>query len=173
MKTRIPGHNRIRDQRSFRFSEHAIMVGSYFNWFKHDDLDLSPSYQRDYVWTSTEQDAFLKTLMAGFPCGVIAIAVDSEYNETAWVEVIDGKQRLTTLIKVYTGEISLPFPDGSRIFWDELPRHEQRAFENLSLPAIGLEECTHKDRLNFFFKLNFAGVPQSEDHKNKILEMLK
>lgn len=172
-KDDIPVHNRIRDQLTFRSRDHAIMVGSYLHWWKNKDLDLNPSYQRPYVWTQKEQDAFLTTLITGFPCGVIAIAVDSQFNETHWVEVIDGKQRLTTIIKFYEGEIGLPMPDGSRLFWDELPRHEQRTFENMSLPALGLDECTKKDRLEFFIKLNFAGVPQSQEHMNRVLEMYK
>ncbi|UIW12636.1 MAG: hypothetical protein [Enterobacter phage ENC19] len=172
-KDDIPVHNRIRDQLTFRSRDRAIMVGSYLHWWKHKDLDLNPSYQRPYVWTQKEQDAFLTTLISGFPCGIIAIAVDSQFNETHWVEVIDGKQRLTTIIKVYEGEIGIPMPDGSRLFWDEMPRHEQRAFENISLPALGLDECTKKDRLEFFIKLNFAGVPQSQEHMNRVLEMYK
>lgn len=165
--------NRIRKQNTFRSREHAIMVGSYIHWFKNRDLDLNPSYQRPYVWTQKEQDEFLTTLITGFPCGVIAIAVDSVFNESHWVEVIDGKQRLTTIIKFWNNEIGIPMPDGSRLFWNEMLRHEQRAFENLSLPALGLAECTKKDRLEFFIKLNFAGVPQSTEHMNRVIEMYK
>ncbi|QFR55769.1 hypothetical protein JC221_123 [Yersinia phage JC221] len=165
--------NRIRERREFRSSDHAYMVYSYINWFKNGDLDLDPSYQRPYVWTQKEQDEFLINLISGFPCGVIAIAVDSEFNETKWVEVIDGKQRITTIIKVYTGEIGIPLPDGSRLFWNDMRRNEQRTFENISLPALGLSECNKKDRLDFFYRINFSGVPQSEEHKNKILEMMK
>lgn len=165
--------NRIRAAATFRSREHAIMVGSYIHWYKYGDLDLNPSYQRDYVWKQKEQDAFLTTLISGFPCGVIAIAVDSEFNESKWVEVIDGKQRLTTIAMVVDNVIGIPLPDGTRVFWDDMPRHEQRAFENISLPALGLDECTHKDRLEFFLKLNFAGVAQSKKHMTRVLEMYK
>lgn len=165
--------NRIREQMTFQTRDHCIMVGSYLHWWKNNDLDLDPSYQRPYVWMQKEQDEFLINLIKGFPCGVIAIAVDSEFNETKWVEVIDGKQRLTTIIKVYTGEIGIPLPDGSRLFWNDMQRHEQRAFENIGLTALGLSECNKKDRLDFFYRINFSGVPQSEEHKNKILEMMK
>lgn len=165
--------NRIREQREFRCNNHAIAVDSYIHWFKNNDLDLNPSYQREYVWTQKEQDEFLKTLISGFPCGVIAIAVDSEFNESHWVEVVDGKQRITTIIKVWQGEIGIPLPDGSRLFWKDMERHEQRAFLNTMLPAFGLEECSPKDRLEFFIKLNFSGVPQSQEHMNRVIEMYK
>lgn len=163
--------NRIRELKTFQSCDHAIMVGSYIHWFKNNDLDLNPSYQRPYVWKQKEQDAFMKTLITGFPCGIIAIAVDSEFNESRWVEVIDGKQRLTTIMKFWNNEIGIPMPNGSRLFWGEMERHEQRAFENISLPALGLDECNIKDRLNFFLKVNFAGVPQSPEHMQAILTM--
>lgn len=173
MPDEIIYRNRIRELHSFRSREHAIMVGSYIHWFKNNDLDLNPSYQRPYVWTQKEQDEFMTTLITGFPCGVIAIAVDSKFNESHWVEVIDGKQRLTTIMKFWNNEIGIPMPNGSRLFWDEMGRHEQRAFENLSLPALGLDECSKKDRLEYFLKLNFAGMPQSQEHMNRVLEMYK
>ena len=65
--------NRIRELKTFQSRDHAIMVGSYIHWFKNNDLDLNPSYQRPYVWKQKEQDAFMKTLITGFPCGIIAI----------------------------------------------------------------------------------------------------
>lgn len=166
--------NRLRDcfpQLCTR--ERALSVESYISWYRYGDLELNANYQRDYVWTQKEQDAFLVTLVSYFPVGIIAISDDHQFKETKWIEVIDGKQRLTTIIKFYENEIGLPLPDGSRLFWRDMTLSEQRKFRSIPLPALDLQGSTEKQRLEFFYRLNFAGVPQSEEHKKLIMEMMK
>lgn len=166
--------NRLREYfRDFRSRDRSLMVESFMIWHRNGDLDMDPVYQREYVWTQKEQDSFLVTLVRGFPVGVIAISDDIEFKETKWIEVIDGKQRLTTVFKFIDGEIGIPMPDGSRLYWDEMNKSEQLRFRGIPMPTIDLQECTAKDRLEFFYRTNFAGVPQSEDHKKKIMDMMK
>lgn len=153
--------------------ERALSIDSYLCWHRYGDLELNASYQRNYVWTQKEQDDFLVTLVRHFPVGIIAISDDHHFKETKWCEVIDGKQRLTTIIKFVDGEIGLPLPGGSRLFWNDMNIAEQRKFRGIPLPALDLQGSTKKERLEFFYRLNFAGVPQSEEHKKLIMEMMK
>jgi len=83
---------------------------------------------------------------------------------------VDGKQRLTTLKKLITNEIPIMLPDGP-LYWRDMARAEQLAFGRRPLPAILLDDATYKDRLAYFMAVNFTGVPQSEEHRQKVLKL--
>lgn len=160
--------NIIRAQKGFEHKVFNYTISNYFVWFDKGELMLDPMYQRDYVWTAKEQQAFLKALMSGFPIGHVSLVED----QSDCYEVVDGKQRLTTLHKFYKSEI--PFIcDGKNYYYKDLDAGEQRAFKNMGLPAILLQVDNEKDKIQYFADVNFAGVPQSEEHKEKVLKMLE
>ncbi|QPI17892.1 hypothetical protein POP12_100 [Pectobacterium phage POP12] len=168
--------NRMQGMRKFSSVTRNLSVESWYSWFKQDALDMNPSYQRDYVWTQKEQNEFLNTLLSGFPIGVIAISDNSRtkgFMETKWIEVIDGKQRLTTLGLVFSNKIPLPLSDGSNVFWDDLTPPESRKFRSIPMSCIDLSDSTEKERIEFFYRVNFTGVPQSEEHRNSVIKMLE
>ncbi|HHG9960346.1 TPA: DUF262 domain-containing protein [Yersinia enterocolitica] len=131
-------------------------------------------YQRAYVWGEEEQQAFLHTVVSGFPVGHVAIAKTPDWceKEEAFLEVVDGKQRLTTLKLFITNEIPIII-DGQRILWRELSRPEQLAFGHTSMPALILDDASRDDLLSYFIAVNFTGVPQSDEHKRYVLKLRK
>lgn len=72
-------------------------------------LNLSPDYQRNNIWKIDKQTAFIESLFMGIlipPIYVVEIPGTNMLEESSY-EVVDGKQRLTTIIKFLTNEISL------------------------------------------------------------------
>ncbi|EGV4406626.1 DUF262 domain-containing protein, partial [Salmonella enterica] len=132
------------------------------------------NYQREYVWGHEEQQSFLNVVISGFPIGSVALAKAPDWysRELPYIEVVDGKQRLTTLKKFITNEIPIILADGS-LYWRDMTRAEQLAFGRRSLPAIVLDEVTYKDRLAYFMAVNFTGVPQSEEHKRHVMQLME
>lgn len=62
-------------------------------------LDISPNYQREYVWTSEYIDKLLLSLILNYPIGNIVVNQLREPNEkNAKSELVDGKQRLKTIL---------------------------------------------------------------------------
>jgi hypothetical protein len=62
-------------------------------------LDLSPDFQRKFVWTHEHQEEFLDTILNGFPFPEIYVCqgeTDLKKLRTSQ-KVIDGQQRLTTI----------------------------------------------------------------------------
>ncbi|QDH49065.1 chromosome partitioning protein [Pantoea phage Phynn] len=172
MKTRFEDMRRLA-----KTTSHPMMLHSMLCWFEGDALDFDAPYQRGYVWTQKEQDEYLTTLLAGYPTGVICVAEEKEgfgiFKETKWIEVVDGKQRLTTLKLFFEGKIGLPLTNGDRIFYTDFTATESRAFRNMGIDILYLSNATIRDKLNFFYHVNFAGVPQSEEHKKTVVEMMK
>lgn len=166
--------NRIRALHRFSPTQKAVCIDSYIHWLQHGALFLDGDYQREYVWGATEQQEFLMTAVLGFPLGHIALAKKPDWGvvDGPYIEVVDGKQRITTLKLFITDKIPLMLHDGP-VLWSELTRGEQLAFGRASLPAIELGNATRREIVEYFARVNFAGVAQSPEHKEHINSLLK
>lgn len=164
--------NRIREAEIFRARTGEYPIDMYIQWIKSGALNFGAEYQRDYVWGHQEQQNFLRVLISGFPVGSVALAKAPDWgvSDGPYIEVVDGKQRLTTLKMFIKNEIPIII-DGKEIFWFELSRSEQLTFGRPTLSAVILDDATEKDRLAYFVAVNFTGVPQSEEHRLKVLKL--
>lgn len=152
---------------------HNVTVGNYLFWSQEGDLDLNAPYQRAYVWEEKEQQDFLYSVFNNLPIGTIAIVdketfVEGEPN----YEVVDGKQRLTTILMFLNNKIPYKTAEGSFYFKDLDPA-TTRQLRHRSMPYQCLYHgMTDKDKLEYFYRVNFTGVPQSEEHRDKIIGLL-
>lgn len=75
---------------------------------KFDQLDLDPPYQRKSVWTTNEKRKFLDTVLRNYPSPAIFLhrSLDNDGNPT--YHVVDGKQRLTTILDFVDNKLRLP-----------------------------------------------------------------
>lgn len=60
------------------------------------DLNLTPSYQRGDVWTTNDRQALIESILRGIPLPSIILR---EVGAADPQEVVDGKQRLTALLR--------------------------------------------------------------------------
>lgn len=157
----------LKNFRTFKGTLANTTITFWEMLFENDGLEFNAWYQRDYVWGHKEQQDFLATLISGFPVGVIATVQDIN-KEFKWVELVDGKQRITTL-KLFMENV-IPFGD---IWYEDISVVDKRFFRNLSLPYYDLSNGTEKDKLDFFYRINFTGVPQSDEHRKMIVDKIK
>ncbi|MER8719807.1 DUF262 domain-containing protein [Mesorhizobium sp. M0999] len=75
-------------------------------WFldlnRTKQLNLDPPYQRRSVWTANDRRFFLDTIFRNYPSPAIFLHKEIEANGTATYHVVDGKQRLQTIL-LFTG----------------------------------------------------------------------
>jgi hypothetical protein len=81
-----------------------------FSWIndlsKRKQLDLSPPYQRRSVWPDRFRKEFITTALLNYPCS--AIFCSKKFDRMVlFYKVIDGKQRITTLLDFVCDEISI------------------------------------------------------------------
>lgn len=63
-------------------------------------LDISPDYQRGYIWSNEYKDQLIVSIILNYPIGNIVINnIDTPNDRNARQELVDGKQRLTTIIR--------------------------------------------------------------------------
>lgn len=93
-------------------------------------LVLNPEYQRNYVLTVPEASKFVESVFLG--CVIPEVQLFEESDGT--LEVIDGQQRLTALIKFYNNEYALTrlheIPNLNRYKFNDLPLKLQNKFKN-------------------------------------------
>ena len=78
----------------------ATLFTQVKNINKHDGIDLRPSYQRGYIWSVDFKDKLIYSVIRHYPIGNISLRIRNERNDKgAMQEVVDGQQRLTTIIK--------------------------------------------------------------------------
>lgn len=129
-------------------------------------LDDSPDYQRGYVWTEMDKENYLASIFEGRELGRF-LFVERKYPLRD--QVLDGKQRLACVMDFYTGAITY-----KGLYWHELSSGDRTTFENRSVQFAELpeERLGRATLLRIFLEVNAAGVPQAEDHLDKVRALL-
>lgn len=70
-------------------------------------LNLDPSYQRKSVWTRADRQYFLDTIFNNYPSPAIFLHKELDDRGNATYHVIDGKQRLETILMFVADKISI------------------------------------------------------------------
>lgn len=92
-------------------ARHNFQAISWFwDHYQRDLLDLDPPYQRRSVWPQSYKDAFIDTILLGYPSPAIFLYEEMHPTGRATYHVVDGKQRLTTVFSFASGD----FPIGDK-----------------------------------------------------------
>lgn len=59
-------------------------------------LDLNPTYQRDFVWSNADSQMLIESILRGIPLPSIILARGSGNQR---FQIVDGKQRLTAILR--------------------------------------------------------------------------
>ena len=82
------------------------------SWFldlnEKGQLDLDPPYQRRSVWTPKDKRFFIDTILNNYPAPPIFLHKTLDDNGRATYHVVDGKQRLNTIIDFANNKIRIP-----------------------------------------------------------------
>lgn len=69
-----------------------------------DALILEPSFQREYVWKRSKKQELIDSILIGIPIPTFYFSLDNNGN----LLVVDGKQRLNSILEFLDGKLSLP-----------------------------------------------------------------
>jgi hypothetical protein len=154
-------------------------------------LELNPSYQRDYEWDKVAAQALFHTAFNTLPMGSISIINDNKLVKS--VEVVDGKQRLTTLLDFVAGRIpaykskstglilhpdELNTDDAVKFYHSDLSPDDKRTFKKMKLPCVELRTndgspVSELQKLKYFHRVNFSGIPISDEHRKSVEAQIK
>jgi len=134
-----------------------------YRMYKEGILNIHPEFQREFVWKDPDQTRFIDSLVKQLPIPSMCFALD--YKKQKW-QVIDGLQRLSTIIRFLSDE-SWYLSDLEDIDKNlagrqvkELKKntselhHFYTQVENLTLPITVLRcDLEKKSHTNYMFKI--------------------
>jgi hypothetical protein len=126
--------------------------------------------QRPLVWTLQQKQEFIKSVLKGIPLPVVTV-IQTKNDK---MEVIDGKQRLTTLISFVNGEFPI-IHNNQEYFYKDLPETFQAQLDrfgdlkfDIYYPPYTTDTFSDEQKITMFEYLNFTGTPQDQEHLNKL-----
>lgn len=145
-----------------------LIVSKYLNRLEEDDNDIFiPTYQRQFVWDVDRQSKFIESVLLGLPIPYIFSAdVDGR------LEVVDGTQRLRTLVAFTSNKLTLKNLElldklnGFR--FKDLSKARQRKFYNSTIRMIALSDKSDEDvRFMMFERINTGSDLLKDMEKRK------
>ncbi|MBE0427019.1 MAG: DUF262 domain-containing protein [Nitrospirae bacterium] len=80
----------------------------FINLYHDGQLDLKPPYQRRSVWTLKDRKFFLDTIFRNYPCPAVFLHKEIDRSSEKMIyRVVDGKQRLETIILFFENDIAI------------------------------------------------------------------
>ena len=141
-----------------------ILVQKYTDGLADDTNELFiPDYQRELVWDDVTQSKFIESVLLGLPIPYMFVAdIPGERNE-ARLEIIDGVQRIRTLVRFLNNELKLENLEKLKKLNDfrfaDLPLPRQRRFKRTTLRIIELTDKADEDtRREVFERINRGAV---------------
>jgi hypothetical protein len=162
-------------------------MNSILHYYTSSGIVCDPTLQREYVWTQADQisllDSIFERLEIGSFCFVrnngylhkgknkvktyrtlegkdITIPCEKDYT----MSIIDGQQRLTTIINFWLNKIRY-----KGMYFSDFPFSDQAEFTNTSVQyrIVDEENITREEVLKMFLQVN-RGVPQTSEHLDKV-----
>lgn len=100
----------------------------------NNQLDLTPPYQRKSVWSPKDKKFFLDTIFRNYPAPPIFIHRTVNEQGYTTYHVVDGKQRLETILSFFESKIAIAQDFGDvnlngKKFKDLLPEYKRKFWD--------------------------------------------
>ena len=154
MATDSTNHAKFFQDEMFPKSESTKMsIQEFETRFDSKDM-VRHECQREFVWSKTQQQNYLRSLSKGYPLFGPVINVDAD---TGILSIVDGQNRLLTIYKYLKDETSFE-DDGVSHKFSDLSENRQRTFRNTKISYLETYAWSKKDCQEFFIAMNGGGV---------------
>ena len=114
-------------------TSNSQLLSFFTDAMRFGQLDLEPPFQRKAgVWTKDYKLFFIDSILRNYPCPSILLNVSTTADGTSVYEVVDGKQRLSTIMSFVNDDFqtSTEHSDdlGAPQFFSELSPDARKAF---------------------------------------------
>lgn len=157
----------IDKQRKSEFDTSEYPVEVIVSKFQTNLLDTDkaelfiPDYQREYIWPLKKASEFIESIILDLPIPYVYVAVVNGGEDDGRLEIVDGSQRIRTLVKFLNNDLEL---DGLKLLpklngakFKDLPFGRQLRFKRKSIRWIELVNISEDDRRELFRRINTGG----------------
>lgn len=137
---------------------------------EESDQDASlfvPKYQREFVWHNRRKSRFIESVLLGVPLTPFLVSED----DVGRLEIIDGSQRIRTLVSFYNNEFSLIALEkldklnGSK--FKDLPKKAKMSFINRDFKIIIVDEANISIKQDIFNRVNTSSEKLTDSEIRK------
>lgn len=162
-------------RRKVDFDTYDVTVDELIRRVAKSRIDIAPVYQRQFRWDEDRQSRLIESFLLGIPVPPLFMATNQESgSQTQW-EVVDGLQRLLTLVG-FAGECKTRIQVGleeeplvlrsleklssfSGFAFADLPTDIRTALEDRPVKVVVLNDKSDLQvRFDLFERLNTGGV---------------
>ena len=153
----------------YRTKDYAfeVILAKYGEESNENTTLYVPDYQREFVWKIDKKSKFIESVLLGMPLTPFLVSEDEKRR----LEIIDGSQRIRTLISFYSDEFSLrkleklSELEGAR--FRDLPINLQRYLKSQDFRIIVVDDASEAIRQDIFERINTTseGLTDSEIRK--------
>ena len=162
---------------SLKPTKTVYTVSQFLDWQRQGTLELNPIFQRRPVWKGPAKSQFIDSIVRGYPVPIILLRQVQNFDSlTIRLEVVDGQQRLRTLLS-FIDPASIPDLEDKDRFTVRKTHNSDlagKSFAQLSQDVkqalLGYELSTHvfpattgnEQVYRIFARLNSTGLSLNE-----------
>lgn len=129
-------------------------ISELIGMINREELILQPEFQRKLVWAPKHKEAFIDTILKGYPFPEIYIAqsgVDLETFQSQQV-VVDGQQRLSSIMSYVNGELNCK----DIAPYEKLQTSDKKSFLNYDVVVRDLKDASSDTIKEIFRRINLT-----------------
>jgi len=139
-----------------RVDYESLIISDLLGFYNAKSLDINPWYQRRSVWSAPQKAYLMNTIFEKKPVPSIYIRqqIDIEH-EKSLKEVVDGQQRVRTIISYRADEFAAKHPaHKGRVKYSQLTAAQKSSLLSTSLSVGYLIGATDQDVIEIFGRIN-------------------
>jgi hypothetical protein len=152
------------DPTKIRITTKHISLRDIVDQISENEIDLSPDFQRDYVWKNKQRTRLIESILLGIPLPAFYFNQDKDGT----YQVVDGVQRLSTIAlfmndKHVLDRVDLEYLHGQHeSIYSQLDPATQRRFRSTQIVVHIIEPQTPDEvKYDIFGRVNTLGSPLS------------
>lgn len=158
---------------------HPTEVGSSIRFLLKNNIDFDVflptkgfNLQRELVWNINQKRELILSIFIGRHIPHISYINKWGEDNSDIYQIIDGKQRLSTIFEFYNNKFTI-YLEGEEWFFKDLPEDYQSGFLRTHLRGYVVNEekingISDQLKIDWFSFINFAGTPQDSEHLRKL-----
>ncbi len=165
------------DPDKIRVETKPFSLRQIFDMIEDNDIDLSPDFQRNFVWDNQRKSRLIESILLRIPLPMFYFSQD----ENGKLTVVDGLQRLSTIRDFMNNKLKLKdleyLDNCENKFYDSDPSIEPKYYRWFNMTQITVNvidpSSPSKVKYDIFRRLNTGGKPlNSQEIRNCLSSIL-
>lgn len=159
---------------NIQLSPRMYSIDDIFRLLKNKEIEIQPKYQRRRTsWPITAKTSLIDTIINNYPIQPIYLREYYNDNNNRIKEVIDGQQRISTIVEFLNDryELGENFTESEYIGYKyyELPLDLKKAINNYELSFLSIRGATEADIVTIFSRINSFTLPLNPQEKRNAI----